>query len=149
LTKKGLRRLTSLMLPVLLMLTATLSSGCTEESGPQNQTEAPNQQAGFFTPRKAFELIQINKTNPNFVVIDDRPQSEFNDGHIAGAVSVPNGPDFADRLGKLNKNKTYLVYCPTGCGATSRTMKQLGFKNVYEIEGGLQAWMAEGLPIQK
>lgn len=141
-TKKDLRRLITLMLPVLLMLTTTLSSGCTE-------TEAPNQQAGFVTPQEAFELIQRNKTNPNFVVIDDRLTSQFNDGHIQGAASIPYVSDFAGRLGKLDKNKTYLVYCPTRCGATSRTMKQLGFKDVYEIEGGLQAWMAEGLPIEK
>ncbi len=136
------------MLPVLLMLTGTLSSSCTEnESGPQNPTETPNQQAVFVTPQEAFELIQMNKTNPNFVIIDDRKVSDFNSGHIAGALNMPYA-SLADTLGKLDKNKTYLVYCPSGCGATSNLMAELGFKDVHEIEGGFNAWKAAGLPVE-
>jgi rhodanese-related sulfurtransferase len=149
-TKKGLRRLITLMLPVLLILTATLSSGCTEkENVSENQIEAPTQKSGFVTPLEASELIQRYQGNPNFVIIDDRPPTDFYGGHIEGAVNMPYGSDFNARLGNLDKNKIYLVYCPTGCGATSNAMIKLGFKYVYEIEGGLSRWKAAGLPIVK
>lgn len=148
LAKNGFRILIALVLPISLFLVAMLSSGCVG-----TESETPNQGASgqiikFITPEEAFDLIQENQNNPNFVIIDDRATAKFNSSHIENAISIPYGLDFADRLSKLDKNKIYLVYCPTGCGATSKTMKQLGFKEVYEIEGGLNAWMSQGLPIE-
>jgi rhodanese-related sulfurtransferase len=51
-------------------------------------------------------------------------------------------------MDKLDKNNIYLVYCATSCGATSRVMRQLGFKEVYEIRGGLNEWISQELPIE-
>ena len=99
--------------------------------------------------REALTLVQDNQNNPDFVIIDVQATLKFDSGHIANAISIPNGPDFADRLDKLDKNKLYLGYCRTGCGKTSNTMKQLGFREVYEIEGGIQAWISQGFPIEK
>ena len=92
-------------------------------------------------------MIEENKNSPDFVIIDDQVTPAFQTGHIANAISIPHGPNFADKLDKLDRNKIYLVYCPTGCGATSATMDELGFGEVYEIESGIKAWVALGLPI--
>ncbi len=141
--------LAKLILLTLMVTGVILSSGCAEkESEAPKQAQAPNQIIKFVTPQRAFDLIQENQNNPRFVIIDDRKTSEFNNGHIANAISMPYGAVLTDRLDKLDKNEIYLVYCKTGCGATSKTMKQFGFREVYEIEGGIQAWTAQGLPIE-
>ena len=96
--------------------------------------------------------MEENQNNPNLVIIDDRYTNAFDNGHIGNATNIPwvsDGAGFVDSVGKLDKNKIYLVYCQTGCGGTSRAMKELGFREVYEIAGGFNAWSAEGLRIQK
>ncbi|MFC1972151.1 rhodanese-like domain-containing protein [Chloroflexota bacterium] len=142
-------KLAKLILLTLMVTGVILSSGCAEkESEAPNQTQAPNQIIKFVTPQQAFDLIQEKQNNPNFVIIDDRKTPEFNNGHIANAINMPYSTVLKDRLDKLDKNEIYLVYCTTGCGATSKIMKQFGFREVYEIEGGIQAWMPQGLLIE-
>jgi rhodanese-related sulfurtransferase len=72
----------------------------------------------------------------------------YKSGHIANAINVPYGTDFNSRIGRLDRNKIYLVYCPTGCGKTSGIMKELGFKEVYEIQGGFNAWKSQKLQVE-
>jgi rhodanese-related sulfurtransferase len=149
LAKNHLKRLVKIMLPVLLILVAILSNGCSTESKVPNQTETLSKALNFVTPKEAFNLIKTNQDNPNFVIIDDRQISAFNSGHIKKAINIPTGTDFKDRIGNLDKDKIYLISCRIGCGHTSNMMKQLGFREVYEIEGGLDAWTSQGLPIYK
>ena len=117
-----------------------------EDAGETDEQTGPNIIEAV-SAQEALTLILDNQNNPDFAIIDAQPTGKFNSGHIANAISIPNGPDFADRLDKLDKNKIYLGYCREGCGKTSDTMKQLGFREVYEIEDGLQAWISQGFPI--
>lgn len=115
------------------------------------QTDRTGRINKFISPQAAYALIEENQDNPNFVIIDDRYTNVFDSGHIGNATNIPweaGGVGFADAVGKLDKDKVYLVYCQTGCGGTSRAMKELGFKEVYEIAGGFNAWSTEGLPIR-
>ena len=140
-----------LLQSVLLLILAVSIYGCSETN--QNNTfstpEPGRQQINkFITPQEAYTLMQANKNNPNFIIIDDRSPADFRSGRIANAINIPTN-NFSADVSRLDKNKIYLVYCPSGCGATSRTMKSLGFKEVYEIEGGLNAWKSKGLPVVK
>ena len=117
-----------------------------EDAGETDEQTGP-EIIEFVSAQEALTLILDNQNNPDFAIIDAQATGKFNSGHIANAISIPNGPDFADRLDKLDKNKIYLGYCREGCGKTSDTMKQLGFREVYEIEDGLQAWISQGFPI--
>ena len=59
--------------------------------------------------------------------------------------------NFEAELQKLDKTKTYYVYCATG-GRSSEaceTMIRLGFKHVYNMQGGFKAWTKAGLPATK
>ncbi len=138
--------LRKIMLSVLTLVGVLAIVGCSP-GGVPNSVESTSSSPGFVTPRQAQALIEANRNNPNFVIIDDQVTPAFQLGHIAGAISIPHGTNFATSLAKLDRNKIYIVYCPTGCGATSATMKELGFAEVYEIEGGIKAWVAQGLPI--
>jgi len=104
------------------------------------------------TPKEAYTLIQNNKGNPNFVILDVRTPAEFADEHIENAVNLDfYSENFRDDLNKLDKSNTYIVYCRTGSrsGKSLEIMKELGFREVYNISGGIVGWKAEGLPTTK
>jgi rhodanese-related sulfurtransferase len=101
----------------------------------------------FISPEEAFTLIKENQDNPNFVIIDDRRAEQFRSGHIKGAINI-NYAHWDAAIRKLDKNKIYLVYCRTGCGVGSMKMNIQGFKYVYDIDGGLNAWTSKGFPLE-
>ena len=104
------------------------------------------------TPQEAYSLIQENKTNPNFVILDVRTPREFAGGHIEGAINLDyNAPTFKDDLNGLDKTKMYLVYCRTARRSRGALdmMSKLEFQKVYHLLGGIVAWTSEGLPTTK
>ena len=112
--------------------------------------EAQSERLRAVTPREALELVQRNKENPNFVILDVRTPEEFRSGYIEGAVNIDYyNPGFQVELGKLDRTKTYLIYCRTGNRTESAfaLMKELQFKDVYPVEGGITAWRAAGFPV--
>ena len=80
------------------------------------------------------------------VVLDVRTPEETAEGKIDGAAEIDfHAPDFQERIATLDKNATYLVYCRSGSRSASASgiMKEMGFKEVYNLLGGYQAWSAE------
>lgn len=116
------------------------------ESGSQTQIfEA-------VTTQEAYSLIQKNKANPNFVILDVRTPREFAGGHIESAVNLDyNAPTFKNDLNGLDKTKMYLVYCRTGRRSKGAfdMMKALEFQEVYHMLGGIVGWTSEWLPTTK
>lgn len=103
-------------------------------------------------PRAAWDLIQKNKSNPNFVVLDVRTPEEFNEGHIEGAINIDyNSGGFKTELRELDKRKTFLVYCRTGRRSAEavKVMKDLGFENIVRMKGDVVKWKSEKLPLVK
>ena len=87
------------------------------------------------------------------VILDVRTPIEYEMSHITGSVNVDVGDDSFDaRVATLDSNKTYIVHCtknPAG-GRSSRaleTLKNLGFKHLYSLEGGYIAWKDAELPL--
>jgi len=106
----------------------------------------------YISPREAYNLIENNRGNPDFVIIDVRTAGEFGDEHIENAINLDYYSEaFRDELDKLDRTKTYLIYCGTGSrGEDSLViMKELGFREVYNISGGITGWKAEGFPTKK
>ncbi len=103
-------------------------------------------------PSLAYALIQENESNPDFVLLDVRTPEEYATEHIAGSVLLDfYSDDFEDELDKLDKSKTYLVYCRSG-NRSSQSMpilEDLGFIRVYDMGGGINQWKAEGYPTVK
>jgi len=121
-----------------------------------NKTETPTQQTPTqiiedITPQEAFTLIKENQDNPDFVIIDVRTPEEFADGYIENAINTDfRSESFRDELNKLDKNKTYLIYCRSGVrsGNALDIMAELNFREVYNVLGGITAWKAEGLELK-
>jgi len=117
------------------------------ELGPPPEPPAPILET--ITPQAAFDLIEANQGNPDFVIIDVRGADSFTSEHIENAVNIDSAAeDFTAQLEVLDKNKVYLVYCAIGrrSAAAGEAMSELGFNEVYVIEGGIDQWKAEGLP---
>ena len=148
-----------LILSILAVIGVILISGCNgQQAAPQPDTGEPNDSnvmldAGLtvLSPQQAFTLIAENKDNPDFIIIDSRPQSMYSAAHIENAINIHlNTGDldsFRSALNQLDKSKTYLTYCPSGCGSDAQEMKSLGFAKVYYIKDGINQWIAEGLPV--
>jgi rhodanese-related sulfurtransferase len=93
--------------------------------------------------KEAYELIQKHSGDPDFVILDVRTAGEYADGHLEKAQNIDFYADtFKSTLDGLDKNKTYLIYCRSGSrsGSTLGLMKELGFRNVYNMEGGFSKW---------
>jgi len=96
-----------------------------------------------------FEKLSKEKDT---VVLDVRTAAEHAEGHIKDAVLLDyRAPDFAEKVAKLDKGKTYLVHCAGG-GRSARActkMEGLGFKSLVDLEGGFAAWEDAGKPVAK
>jgi len=137
----SLKNLTLLVLTVSLVIAVALTGGCVQVRIIED-----------ITTQEAFTLIQNNKNNPDFVIIDVRTPEEFASEHIENALNIDYYSEtFRDELNKLDKNKTYLVYCRSGgrSGNASTIMKELNFREAYNMLGGINVWKSEGLPTTK
>ena len=120
-----------------------------------NKQENMNNEAVNFKNLSAQDfknLWEENKNNTNFVLLDVRTKDEFDAGHIDGAIQLDfYSPIFAQKLNELDKNKNYLIYCRSGnrSGQTLQLMKQLGFKNVYNLQYGIKSWAQAGFDLVK
>ena len=98
------------------------------------------------------ELMQRRAGQTDFVILDVRTPEEFAEGHLTGAVNMNVlTPDFATRLGTLDRGKTYLVYCRTGNRSTKavQAMERLGFRSVNHMVEGVVGWQKKGLPLSR
>ena len=95
---------------------------------------------------------QLNQwlTNNEAVVVDVREPAEFQTSHIQHASLLPLGKISADDLPSTDKK--VVIYCQKGGRGNSACTKILAQDSdqiVYNLEGGIAAWQAEGLPVKK
>ena len=86
-------------------------------------------------------------------LVDVRRPEEFNDGHLKGAIQAnwQDQPSFKEAVSKLDKNKPVYVYCKAGVRGDKAAdwLTQNGFKEVVNLEGGIQSWTDAGKPLEK
>ncbi|NOZ95614.1 MAG: rhodanese-like domain-containing protein [Acidobacteria bacterium] len=101
-------------------------------------------------PRQAYQMLQEGR---DIVLLDLRSAEEAASGRIPGTeVRMDSlAPDFTEELDGLDRNRTYMLYCRAGerSAAAMTVMEEMGFERVYEIEGGIEAWAQEGLPVER
>jgi len=136
------------VLVAALFFGIVLANGSLHITPSAAESRSQTQILEALTPKQASSLIQENKANSNFVILDVRTPEEFQEGHIEGAVNLDYyAKTFLDDLDRLDKTKVYLIYCRSG--KTFGFMKKLGFQEVYHMVGGIMRWKAEGLPTTK
>ena len=105
------------------------------------------QQPGATLP--AADFADRVKHLPGAPVVDVRTPGEFANGHLAAALNYDwNGGNFDNQVVALDKSKPVFVYCMSGkrSAAAAARMRTLGFREVYDMRGGMIAWRAAGLP---
>ena len=113
---------------------------CQSQQSSSNQpTEDPNN----FNKIEVAEFAQQLKVSSGAQLVDVRTPEEFGEGHIEGATNINyHDADFKSQLEQLNKEKPVFVYCRSGgrSGRSMKDFKDLGFKKVYDLKGGFNAW---------
>jgi rhodanese-related sulfurtransferase len=101
-------------------------------------------------PAVAYRLINREGQQHEVVILDVRTPGEFATGHLENAINVDfNSGSFVDELEKLDKSRTYIIYCRSGSRSLMALYKmgELGFLRVYNITGGINAWIKKGFPV--
>jgi rhodanese-related sulfurtransferase len=115
--------------------------------GEQTKAAAAAARAeGGFKEINAAEFAK-RRAKSKTVVLDVRSPEEFAKGHITGAINLNiHSPDFAAKAAQFDKKKPILVNCHVGSrGAIAAAeLRRLGFKSVFNLEGGIDAWEKAG-----
>lgn len=85
------------------------------------------------------------------IILDVRTAKEVASGKIKGAIHIDYLGNFEEGVKKLDKSMPVYVYCAVG-GRSSKAMNKLqkaGFKTIYNLDGGITAWIERGLAISK
>lgn len=90
---------------------------------------------------------------PGWQLIDVRTEEEFHGelGHIAGSRLVTVGEDLEQFLKQTNPTAHILFVCRSGArsGRATQSARNLGFKTVFNMDGGMLKWNELGLPIER
>jgi phage shock protein E len=123
---------------VILLLLLIATAGCT--TSPQVSS----------LPIREFR--QVLESTPDNILLDVRTDTEVAGGTIAGATHLDFlGAGFTEQLGQFDKTKPVFVYCAVGSRSSgaARVLAQQGFQKIYNAEGGINAWLAAGYPLDR
>tara|TARA_A100001015_G_scaffold88830_1_gene98791 strand:+ start:675 stop:1019 length:345 start_codon:yes stop_codon:yes gene_type:complete len=88
-----------------------------------------------------FDLSKMITDQDNFILLDVREPEEFEICHIGGSILAPFS-EIKDHLKDFDLNRVYVVYCKQGDRSLKvvSLMKDLGFQNLYNLDGGVIKW---------
>ena len=126
-----MKRLTFILIAAIILLTGC-SIGSTGSSASYHQ----------ITQEEAKEMMA---KNDGHIIVDVRRQDEYDEGHIPGAVLIPNESITDKQPEQLpDLNQVILIYCRSGRRSkeASQKLADMGYTNIYEF-GGINTWNGE------
>ena len=126
-----MKRLAFILIAAVILLTGC-SIGSTGNSAPYHQ----------IAQEEAKEMMT---KNDGHVIVDVRRQDEYDEGHIPGAVLIPNESITDKQPEQLpDLNQVILIYCRSGRRSkeASQKLADMGYTNIYEF-GGINTWNGE------
>lgn len=97
---------------------------------------------------EAKDFAEKIAETPNAQILDVRTPEEFSGSHLDNAININwLGNSFVTDVEKIDKTKPVFVYCKSGGRSQNAVNKleELGFKNIYQLQGGILKWDAAGL----
>jgi rhodanese-related sulfurtransferase len=123
---------------VLILMLAFMGTACSTEA-----SSVTNLSVTQF----AEEIKQ-----PSIQILDVRTPAEFAEGHLANSLNIDfESGNFAEEIKKLDKSKSYAVYCRSGrrSALAAAEMSKAGFHHILNMSGGTIDWTTAGLPLVK
>lgn len=106
---------------------------------------APGGSANSYRQISMDEAVEMMKKESGYIILDVRRPDEYAEGHIPGAINVPNEEIGTAEIPELpDKAQLILVYCRSGRRSkeASEKLVKLGYTNVVEF-GGILDWKGE------
>jgi rhodanese-related sulfurtransferase len=131
---------------VITVLFLSIFSGCIDSTKPPENALYTD-----ITVKQAKEMIDLG----NVFILDVRTQDEYDAGHIRNSTRIPvqdiPGLELNNSLNELPRNKKILVYCRTDRRSTlaSEILVNNGFREVYNMKGGITEWINAEYEIEK
>ena len=99
-----------------------------------------------------IELAEFEKkmASEKYLLVDVRTAEEFSEGHIKEAINIDYlAENFSIEIQELELESPVLLYCRSGNRSSKamKIMKELGFKEVYNLEGGIKGWISSNNPV--
>lgn len=149
---KILRPLALLSAVLLCLMTAACSGSSSPQPSAPTNTETPQTAPASsaaapasYRQISAEEAISLMKNESGYVILDVRTRSEYDAGHIPGAICIPNESIGTDPIPDLpDKDKIILVYCRSGRRSKEAAQKlaDMGYTDIIEF-GGIIDWPGE------
>ena len=102
-----------------------------------------NESINHMNSDELIEFIELNDA----VLVDVRTEDEYNSGYIENSLNIDYfSNDFSVNADKLDKNTPIILYCRSGkrSSMSANKISKLGFKEIYNLQGGILEWIEEG-----
>jgi rhodanese-related sulfurtransferase len=142
-------RLVVLTLAAAVLMLGLAAAGCSsEEAASPDATGAPAATYETVDVQTAYDALG---SNPDAQLLDVREPDEWAETGVGPeAVLIPLGDVEAQAPAKLTADQPVYVICRTGnrSQTASEILVGLGFTQVYNVDGGITAWVDSGLPVE-
>lgn len=130
-----------ILLALAIITVATVFAGCTQKTNTE-QTEATQVNIGTYYQISQDEAKRIMDEESDYIIVDAREQSEYDEGHIKGAIVIPY-TEIEQKAEEMlpDKEQLILVYCRSGRRSkiAAQSLANMGYTNVKEF-GGIIDW---------
>lgn len=117
---------------------------------PSSNSAAPEIDVSSLGPSVDVDVAAAVREHPDVFMLDVREQFEYDAGHIPDITLIPMS-EIQARLSELPTDKEIIVTCRSGnrSGQVTEYLRQQGFTNVHNMEGGIVAWEDAGYEVTR
>jgi rhodanese-related sulfurtransferase len=137
----------TLFISLILLVLLAACSGTVENSGVAQVSAVEEVELGPDVDVHTTALVQDRE---DVVLIDVREQWEYDEGHIPGITLIPMS-ELSNRLDEISTEEEVIVTCRSGnrSGQVTEFLRENGFANVHNMQGGIVAWQEAGYPVER
>lgn len=145
-----MKKIESIVL-VFVFVVGMVSCGSSQTQSYEKTSSSSQQTKSIAKNININEFHAMLGSQKGVVVLDVRTPAEVAAGAIEGNIHLDiYNPKFKESLEAMDKDRPVVVYCAVGgrSGQAMQMMEKMGFKEVYNLSGGIRAWQSEGNPVK-